>query len=164
MDKVDRDDFIHALTQTFLFYDKEFDKMKATFWVDACGEFSVERLKLALREHVKRGKFAPKPADILDIVREKGMRQAEVRADRALPDWNKLAERKPEELDYAWMYCIKLFCLNSDGVIGKSMGAEFKRVDSETEERYLHLVNHHAHQQDMPDAIPDEFKLREVWG
>jgi hypothetical protein len=37
-------------------------------------------------------------------------------------------------------------------------------VPVEKQERYLHIVNHEAKRTDQPEAIPDEFKLAEVWG
>ena len=69
MDQIEKDDFIHALTQTMGFYGKEINKMQTTFWVDACREYPVEKLKLALRQHIQIGKYAPRPADILELCR-----------------------------------------------------------------------------------------------
>ena len=159
MDQITRDDFIHALTQTQAFYGKTLERMQITFWLDACRDFGIEKLKSAMREHVRRSKYAPKPADIIEICREGGAQQAQ----HALPAPEK-AHREQTELDRAWVYCIKLFCQGAAGPLGRAYGDGFKRIDPELEERYLHLVNHHAHQQDTPESIPEGFKLREVWG
>ena len=43
------------------------------------------------------------------------------------------------------------------------MSTGFNRIDDKTEERYLALVNNHARQMNTPDALPEEFKIAEVW-
>ena len=83
MDKVERDDFVYALEQTMAFYNKELEPMQATFWVDACRDKSVDKLKRAMRDHIKIGRYAPRPAEILSIVET----MSQQRRDRAeLPD------------------------------------------------------------------------------
>ena len=155
MDKIERDDFVYALEQTMAFYGKELEKMQASFWVDACGDKSADRLKRALREHVKVGKFAPRPADILSIVDNMSKHSM---VENALPP--PVTTNCPPEIAQAWMWFI--------GRIGGDMGASLfgskPDLDLATEERYLHLVNHEAHKYGTPEAIPDEFKLVEVWG
>ena len=37
-------------------------------------------------------------------------------------------------------------------------------VDDEEQERWLIIVNEEAKRTDTPSAIPDEYKLKEIWG
>jgi len=158
-DRKDRDDFVHAVQQTYRFYKKDFEDSDASFFWTACKDIPVAKLKAALIEHTRRSHYKPMPAHIIDIANEMGQRAAQ----NALPP-PPTNDRKKTELDAAWPYCIKWFCQSSDGVIGQSMSKGFQRADADTEQRYLHMVNHHAKSMDMPDAIPEEFRLREVWG
>jgi hypothetical protein len=153
--KVEKEDFLYALTQTMHFYNKEVDRMQASFWWTACKDKGVDRLKKALIEHTKVGKFAPKPADILSIV--DNMSQQHGRNELPPPPTTNC----PPEIAKAWMWFNNALCAGSrnfDGVFASS------RVDDELADRYMHIVNHEAHKFDMPDAIPDEYKLKEVWG
>ena len=155
MEAVEKDDFVHALGQTLKFYGKELDRMQVSFWVTACGDKGAKRLKAALIEYTKVGKFAPRPADILSIVDNMSQHRS---VENALPP--PVTTNCPPEIAQAWMWFI--------GRIGGDMGASLfgskPDLDLATEERYLHLVNHEAHKYGTPEAIPDEFKLKEVWG
>ena len=154
MDRVDRDDFVHALGQTLAFYNKELDRMQTSFWVTACGEKGVKNLKRALVDYTKQGKFAPKPADILSIIDNYSERPI----NSALPP---PTTDCPPEIAKAWMWFIGQTAQGSNMAGLFSDGAN---IDVATQERYLHLVNHEANKYCDPAAIPDEFKLKEVWG
>lgn len=156
MDAVEKDDFVHALGQTMKFYGKELDAMQTSFWVTACRDRSVKKLKTALIEHVKSGRYAPRPAEILSLV--DNMSDAG-RGRASLPP--PPTTNCPPEIAKAWMWFNKRLCSGTllDGLFQSSPD-----VDAETQEKYLHLVNHEAHKYGMPEAIPDEYKLPEVWG
>lgn len=155
MDALDRDDFVHALTQTLKFYGKELDKMQTSFWVTACRDRPAKKLKAALVEHTKAGRFAPKPADILSLV--DNMSQQGGRAELPPPPTTNC----PPEIAQAWMWFNRVICAGSnlEGVFGKG-----ERPDPDIEERYLFIVNEQAHIYDTPDAIPDEYRIQEIWG
>ena len=155
MDSIERDDFIHALTQTMAFYGKELDRMQTTFWVDACRDRSVNKLKLSLREHIKAGRYAPRPADILALVDN----MAKHHGQDALPP--PPTTSCPPDIAKAWQWFI------GQSAKGSSLEGIFdskSAVDMATQERYLHIVNHEAHKYQNPEAIPDEYKIAEVWG
>lgn len=152
----ERDDFAHALGQTLAFYGKELDKQQFSFWMQGLGNKSVDSIKRALVTYTQIGRYAPKPVDILDILAEDA---ANHRAH--LPPPEKPHTPCPPEISAAWIWFNKkiLAGTNLDGLFGES-----KDVDPETAEKYLHIVNHEAFKFNQPDAIPDEYKLREVWG
>ena len=147
--RVEKDDFLHALTQTLNFYGKELDKMQATFWWTACNSKPVNKLKTALMEHVRVGKYAPKPADILSLVDAVGPQNR----DAALPPPTSAC---PPEVAKAWSWFIGKHSQ------GGTMGSLFDKsgVSVDEQEKYLHIVNHEAHKYGTPEAIPDEFKLK----
>lgn len=151
MNPVDRDDVAHALGQTMGFYDKTLDKIKLAFWFRALEGFSAIDIKAALNEHMRRSEYSPKPKHIIAIIRER----REV-AKATLPPPKPLETHCPPEISAAWAWFIKLHS-------GYDFGAK-PNVGPELQERYLHLVNHEAHRLNNPDAIPDEYKLKEVWG
>lgn len=154
MDAIERDDFVHALGQTLAFYGKELDQMQTSFWLTACRDKGSRRLKAALIEYTKIGKYAPRPADILAIV-DNMSQQNKVKALPPPPTTN-----CPPDIAQAWMWFINRMTRGSslEGLFDEA-GA----VDLETQEKYLHIVNHEAHKYGTPEAIPDEYKLREVW-
>ena len=157
MTPVERDDFAHALGQTLGFYGKDLDKQQFSFWLTAMGDKGVDRIKPALLQYTKVGKYAPKPVDILEIIE----------ATRAinqhkLPPPKRERNNCPPEIQAAWMWFINRCAEGSenfDGIFDSS-----SEVPLATQEKYLHLVNHEARANNQPDAIPDEYKLSEVWG
>lgn len=155
MDSIERDDFVYALQQTMGFYGKEIDKMQVSFWVDACRDKSVTKLKKAFREHIKIGKFAPRPADILSIVDN----MAQHSGHKELPA--PVTTNCPPDIARAWMWFIGRSAIgtNLDGLFSDKLD-----ISLEQQEKYLHAVNHEAHKYGMPESIPEEYKLKEVWG
>ena len=156
MNAVDKDDFSHALGQTLAFYGKELDSTQFSFWYRALSDRPIEKIKAALLEYVKIGRFAPRPAHILELIGS-----STEQARNTLPPPDDSYTKCPEEIHDAWTWFIGMYCKDS-----RNMDGVFKRdpVSAELEERYLHIVNHEAQKAGMPDAIPDEFKLKEVFG
>jgi hypothetical protein len=154
MDAVDRDDFVHALGQTLAFYGKDLDRMQTSFWVTACNGKPVKRLKAAMIDYVRHGKFAPKPADILSLVDSMGQQRG--RNELPAPPTTSC----PPDIAKAWMWFINRTAQGSnlDGLFDSQSD-----VDTATQEKYLHVVNHEAHKYGTPEAIPEEFRLKEVW-
>lgn len=152
---VDRDDFLHSLKQCMAFYGKDLNKMQATFWWTACNDKPVARLKQAFMQWMKVGRYAPKPVDILELVTA-STHDAHRDVTPQIPTTN-----CPPEVAQAWMWFI------NRTTMGTQMAGLFDEtgpVDLKTQERYLHVVNHEAKGMGMPEAIPDEFMLQEVWG
>jgi hypothetical protein len=156
MDRVQRDDFMYALGQTMEFYGKTLDKQAFSFWYSAMGNRSVEHIKMALKEYVKIGKFAPRPANIMELL--ESTRTPESAALKIAPP---MTTNCPPEIAQAWMWFIGRIAKGSnlDGLFSDKLN-----IDVDTQEKWLHLVNHEARANNEPDAIPDEYKLAEVWG
>lgn len=156
MDAVERDDFVHALGQTLAFYGKDLDKMQTSFWVTACNGRPVKKLKAALLDYVRVGKYAPKPADILAIIDQQPKGEA-----KALPP-PKQETSCPPEVAKAWMWFLNRITEDSKNLSGLFDSNGSYTLDEQ--EKFLHIVNHEAHKYSTPDAIPGEYKLKEVWG
>jgi len=158
MDPLIRDDMIHSVDQTLVFYGKKLDKAAVGFWLNALRKFDLQDVKRALMIYTERGKYAPKPVDIIEILdNQKAINRAK------LPPPAPPRDRKSTDLDRAWIYVIKWIAATGKGPLGKAMSTGFNRIDDKTEERYLALVNNHARQMNTPDALPEEFKIAEVW-
>ena len=156
MNSVDKDDFMFALGQTLKFYGKQLEKESWPFWYQAFFVKDISQVKRALMQYTREGKFAPKPKDILEIMDvDKSYRKA------ALPPPEPMTTNCPPEVAKAWMWLINRI---AQGSAMAGLFQESASVDLITQERYLHLVNHEAHSLGMPEAIPIEFKLQEVWG
>lgn len=157
MNQSDRDSFAHALGQTLGFYGKTLEKTDFSFWYSAMGDRSVDSIKNALKEYIKIGKYAPRPANILELMSTRG---EHTRA--ALPAPSAMTTSCPPEIAKAWMWFINHMAKGS-----KNCGSLFSNqgpVSVEQQEKYLHVVNHEAWKYKQPDSIPDEYKLAEVWG
>jgi hypothetical protein len=153
MNQVDKDDFAHSLGMTLEFFGKKLERTDFSFWYSALGDRSVESIKRALKEYVKIGKYAPRPANILELMT---VRAEHSRLELPAPPPTTTC---PPEIAKAWMWFI------GQTTQGTKLDGIFSRADIpvETQERYLHLVNHEAHKYNQPEAIPDEYKLAEVW-
>ena len=151
MNRVDIDDFTHALAQTVGFFGKELDKAQVALWIRAFSGKEYPPIRAALIEYTKIGRYAPKPRDIIEIMDEQ-----RVATQARLPPPDKQSCHCPQNIADAWAWFIKMHS-----------GHEFGRKTQPTNEQqeiYLNTVNHEAHRLNMPDAIPEEFKLKEVWG
>jgi hypothetical protein len=154
MERQDRDDFMYALGQTMEFYGKTLDKRDFAFWYSAMGDRSVHSIKHALKEHVKVGKFAPRPANIMEL-----LATAAPPERAALPP--PVTTSCPPDIAIAWMWFIHR-C--AEGTQLSSLFENNGSVDIETQEKYLHVVNHEAKRLNQPESIPAEYRLAEVWG
>jgi hypothetical protein len=156
MDRVDRDDFAHVLGQTMEFYGKTLEKSDFSFWYSAMGDRHVSTIKTALKEYVKIGKFAPRPANIMEILSNLTPQSRQAALPAPAPTTS-----CPPEIAHAWMWFIGRMCKGSklDGLFCEKLD-----IDIETQEKYLHMVNHEAKAAGEPESIPDEYKLAEVWG
>jgi len=157
MNQSDRDDFMFALGATLEFYNKKLSSADFSFWYSAMGDRSVGAIKTALKEYVRVGKFAPRPANILELM---GTNREHSR--RLLPPPENTTTKCPPEIAAAWLWFLGHTCQKSDAM--GSLFREIEGVDTDLQERYLHIVNEQARLHDMPGAIPDEYKLAEHWG
>jgi hypothetical protein len=157
MNPVERDDFAHALGQTMEFYNKELDKLHLTVWLRSLRGRPLPAIKRALADHMAQSRYAPKPVDIITLL------DASREIERAqLPPPKAPETSCPPEIAKAWMWFLGRITKDSKNFDG--LFSSHQDIDLETQERYLHIVNHEARNANEPDAIPDEYKLQEVWG
>ena len=148
----ERDDVIYALNQTQAFFGKTLDDLQLKFWMRALKDYSAAEIKRGLADYTGIGKYAPKPVDIAELI--KNNRETDRRADnkpRELPPIREADEATAK----AWQYVIKLWGLNLFNV-GK--------VDSETAEAYILLCNRQAKGNNNPTSIPPEAWRADIWG
>ena len=150
-----RDDICHAVGQTLKFYGKDLEPTDFSFWWYALRDSNPDKIKQALKDYIKVGKFAPRPKDVLELI-ENNNRPAE----RALPPPSETT--CPPDIARAWMWFIGQTARDSENF--SSIFDSGSPVTLEQQERYLHVVNHEAHKANMPEAIQPEFRLQEVWG
>lgn len=152
MNAVEKDDFGLALRETLEFYGKDMSGKQFSFWYRALADYPIHKIKEALLHHTKTGRYAPKPVDIIEAIGQ----EITPREAAKLPPPEK-SKPCPEHIHKAWVWFIH-------GHSKMEFGTLEKDLTPEQEEKYLHTVNHEARRMNMPDAIPDEFKLKEVWG
>lgn len=155
MNQVEKDDFAHALGMTLQFYGKTLEKSDFSFWYSAMGDRSVLTIKNALKEYIKVGKYAPRPANILELMQNRAEHSRQ-----QLPAPN-LTTDCPPEVGAAWMWFIRHNAKGSKNL--DSLFSNQSPVTIEQQEKYLHIVNHEARKYNQPEAIPPEFRLAEVW-
>jgi len=149
----ERDNLSYKLVEVFSLYNKTVEAAVVKLWLRALADKPWTQISDALDEHMRVGKYAPRPVDILEIIfrnrdRRKSFAPQVVEEDIPIPC--------PDHIHRAWVWFIHK---HSEKVFGK--------LDIPTpaqEEEYLLVVNQEALRVNIPDAIPDEFKLREVWG
>lgn len=155
MNQVDRDDFAHALGQTLKFYGKDLEKSDFSFWYSAMGDRSVVSIKNALKEYIKVGKYAPRPVNILELMTTRAEHSRQ-----SLPP-PEVETTCPPEIASAWTWFIGVCAAGSPMLEGVF---ECLDITAEQQDKYLHIVNHEARRLNMPESIPDKYKLAEVWG
>ena len=145
---------MHALGQVYAFYNKEFDNIQRAFWMQFVQKQDYHRLMAALREYPEHGRYAPKPKDISELI------------ERDKPTQGRIGEFKspdpetdcPPEISKAWM-----FWLNHWYGMNLSTWPKVEGVTEEQAEEMLMLVNKEARRTNTPDAIPDGYRIEEVW-
>lgn len=157
MERKDIDEFNHALKITFDFYNKEVNEAQRKIWWRSLADQNIQDVVTAFKEYPMRGRYAPKPVEIIEIINE----AKEHRTSRSAGPKEKLTTDCPPEIARAWSWFVRMVAST-----GTTFGEMFDPgdLDPDQQERYIHIVNHEARKYNRPDAIPDEFKLKEVWG
>ena len=145
---------MHALGQVYAFYGKEFDDIQRAFWMQFVQKQDYHRLMAALREYPEHGRYAPKPKDISELI------------ERDKPTQGQIGEFKntdpetdcPPEIALAWMFWNQHWYGMNPSTWPKVDG-----VSTEEAEEMLLLVNQEAARVGLPEAIPEGYKLPEVW-
>lgn len=152
-----RDDMIHAIGQTMSFYGKPLAKTDVPFWMQAFQGKDWETLKRCLILYTQQGRYAPKPVDILDLYDIEAARRGGRTERQAKP-----ATTCPAHIATAWRWFINR-CTAGSRNVPEPLFSEDQDIDMKTQEAYLLIVNQEAHRLNEPEAIPDEYKLPEVW-
>jgi len=153
MDRLEIDDVKHALTQLMAFYDKELTEQQWRFWWSVLKHRPVKHVLKALARYMGEGKYAPRPAHIMEIV-ERYPKNSTQEDNPAPP------VKCPDEIRLAWCWYIGMSTKDTNVELYQGhLGAAPDLAD-----RYLHIVNHEAHRLNQPEAIGAQYKLKEVWG
>lgn len=155
MEQKDLNDVLFAADYTLKFYGKPMEKIHKQVWSRTIIDsgYTSHQWQGVLREWPSIGKFAPRPSEILEqlnLRRENKPRQNQ-QAEPVTTDC-------PAEIADAWRYWIPRFW-------GQPLPDRPPAEDQpDMEDEYLMTVNREARKAKMPEAIPDAYKLREVWG
>jgi len=148
----DEDRCLSAISMTLQFYNKKMDDITRKFWRQWLRQQSNAELVLdALRQYPNEGKFAPKPADIQQIIEL-------IRPPKTTYKEQELEDTCPPEIRKAWTYWMQKFW---DQPLPFKAGQE--EVTEDQAEAWLILVNEEAKKFNYPDSIPDTHKLQEIW-
>jgi hypothetical protein len=145
----DEERCLGAIKKTLEFYNKKWDDNQRQFWRYYLRQQNNAELFLdALRQYPATGKFAPKPADIQQIIET-------IRPPKSTVKEQEIVDTCPANIREAWSYWLPRFW-NQD--------LPFKvTVDENKAEEYLITVNQEAKRCNTPEAIPDTHKLQEIW-
>lgn len=154
MNLTERDDIRHAITQVMGFYGKEITDVQGKLWLRAIGHLPYDLLRQALADYPAIGKHAPKPVEIIGMVRDKQdeLRRAEARNALPKPDD---APPCSAELSAAWKYTIYRW--------GIGLYASMADTPPELAKRYVEITNRQAAANNNPEAIPPEIWREDIW-
>ena len=149
MTNEDEERCLSAIKKTLQFYNKKMDDIQRKFWRQWLRQQNNPELILdALRQYPNTGKFAPKPADIQQIIEE-------IRPPKSTVKEQVIIDDCPADIREAWCYWIPRFW-NRD--------LPFKtEVDEDKAEQYLITVNQEAKRTNTPESIPETHRLKEIW-
>jgi hypothetical protein len=132
------------------FYGKTLEKTEFSFWYRAIGDRPLLKIKRALLDYTRQGKFAPKPVHILELI---DANTSQDRSKQALP---KPPESNcPQDIADAWAWFIRM---NSGYAFGPQTSPTPEKQDE-----YIHTVNREAFRLNNPESIPKEYKIKEIW-
>lgn len=158
MNNVERDDVLHALKYCYAFYRKPFMDIDKQVWGGVIRDHSYTKFQWEeeIRAYMARGTFCPKPKEILAQLAENHERKAHKKSMEP----TEIVDTCPPEVSAAWRYWIPVFHGQSLPFNSDSGDAP----DEEQAERWLLLVNREARRTKMPESIPEQYRLKEVWG
>ena len=148
----DEERCLSAIAMTLQFYNKKMDDINRKFWRQWLRQQTNPELILdALRLYPNEGRFAPKPADIQQIMEL-------IRPPRSTHKEQVIIDTCPPEIRKAWTYWIPRFW-------GQPLPfkEQAEQVDEDLAEQYLITVNKEAKRCNAPEAIPETHQLQEIW-
>tara|TARA_R110000787_G_scaffold194120_1_gene305697 strand:+ start:15535 stop:16326 length:792 start_codon:yes stop_codon:yes gene_type:complete len=108
----DLKEFDIALCEALAIFDKNPpERSVVEFWMNILSPYSIEQVKRAFKVHVAKSHFAPKPADIIEIINQQDGRPS---ADEAWPIALQASDEMAtavwtEEIEQAWHHCYPVF-------------------------------------------------------
>jgi hypothetical protein len=153
LEKKELEDVLFAVKYTHQFYNKQLEDIHRQVWsrtVLDSGYSSFQWLE-CLRQWPSIGKFAPRPAEILEQLNLKRENKP-----KSYGSSEPLTTDCPEPIAKAWRYWIPIFW-------GQSLPFNVEEDDLGEAEAYLLLVNEEAKRANTPEAIPDKYKLEQIW-
>jgi hypothetical protein len=156
MDSKELGDVMFALKYCFEFYGKRLDRQQEQVWKSIIrnNSYNAFQWQAVLKQYFQIGKFAPKPPEILELLTI----EAERTKGKVTANSQPIVTTCPAEIADAWRYWIPRFW-------GQPLPDRPPAEDQpDMEDEYLMTVNREARKAKMPEAIPDAYKLREVWG
>ena len=159
MDNVGRDDVLHALRYCYEFYRKDFQDIDKQVWGGMIRDhnYTVMQWKEEIRAYMARGTFCPKPKEILGQLAENHERRS--LCSTAEPA--QIEDTCPPEVSAAWRYWTPIFHGQDLPFASNSLEGE---PDDEEIEHWLLIVNREAKRTKTPEAVPEQYRLKEVWG
>lgn len=153
MEQKDLNDVLFAAEYTLKFYNKPMEQIHKQVWSRTVIDsgYSAFQWKECLREWPAIGKFAPRPSEILEQLSLKSENKP-----RDHTPSEPLTTDCPEPVAQAWRYWIPIFW-------GQSLPFKVGDIDESQAEAYLLLVNEEAKRTNTPEAIPDNYKIEQIW-
>lgn len=154
MNNQDMGDVMYALKYCFEFYGKTLDKQQQQVWqsIVRSNSYNATQWKSVLKQYFQVGKFAPKPPEILEMLTEERQHSQAQRPPPAA-----LTTDCPKHIEDAWRYWIPKF-------YGEAVPGPSTIVDTDIDyEEALMIVNREAKRTNMPEAIPEKYKLDQIW-
>lgn len=149
----ERDDVIFAIKELHRFYSKPIpEPYEIKFWMNAFSKFNTKAVVAALVEAPGGCKYFPRPYDVVDIL--KGYRDA--KGARYQRHENRPQVKCDPKIAYAWSRFIRMHS-------GMSPVKVSPAGISMSDEEVIELCNKEAIKNKIPDAIPDKYKLFDLW-
>lgn len=153
MNQKEINDVLFAVDYTHKFYNKQLEDIHKQVWSRTILDsgYTPFQWQEALRNWPAIGKFAPRPAEILEQL---NLRRENTPKENKAPE--PLTTDCPEPIANAWRYWIPIFW-------GQDLPFEQGKVDDSEAEAYLILVNEEAKRTNTPESIPEKYKLELIW-
>lgn len=138
----------YKLNQTAEFFGKTLSASQINVWMHSLRGYTPEAICEAFDQHFQVGKYMPRPAEIIDLMRQ----ETHTRHARYQEHKSDLGHSDPR-IATAWRIYLK-------HALSFEMPGDNEAM---TLDEAIEIVNQQAVKYDMPDAIEPAYRLSEYW-
>ena len=155
-----RQTVLHKLDEVAEFFGKTLSSRQISVWLSALAHHSAESITKGFDLHFQTGKYMPKPAEIIDLMRQEVHTHNPRYQQTEAPDWNP----GPEHISTAY----RLYLREVHSMVFPKPNETRVMVNKQNQgmtfDEAVVIVNRHMYQRDRHYDIENIYQLPDEWG